>query len=116
MNDSQKSRLSTRFYRYDVNTFRQDPGDIPRFNIASISKTHSECFSYYSSACVWCDYCLQRLARHFIDYPDQVATVYIDSTEMCFVELSFVDPDDGVSEWRYQFLHSGLPTGIAAIA
>jgi len=46
--------------------------------------------------------------------PDHMVTVFIGSTEMCLVELSLVDPEDGVSEWRYQFLHSGLPThGVA---
>jgi hypothetical protein len=57
-----------------------------------------------------CDRCLQRFASHFSDNLDQMVTVFIDSTEMCYVEFSFVDPNDGLSEWRYLFLHSGAPT------
>jgi hypothetical protein len=44
--------------------------------------------------------------------PDLPATVFVDSTQMCYVEVLFVDPDDGVSEWRYRFLHSGHPTSL----
>lgn len=88
------------------------PADVPRLDICGLKKAHFQCFSFYSSLCIQCNYCLRRLARHFVNNPDHVATVFIDSTEMCYVELSFVDPDDGVSEWRYQFLHSGLPTCI----
>jgi hypothetical protein len=59
-----------------------------------------------------CLYCSRRLARYFIDKPDQLVTVFVDSTGMCYVELSFVDPDDGTSEWRYQFCHSGIPIAV----
>ncbi|KAF7773209.1 hypothetical protein Agabi119p4_5376 [Agaricus bisporus var. burnettii] len=91
---SQQKHWSTFYYRYAIMPRSPAPADVPRL-------------------CIQCNYCLRRLARHFVNNPDHVATVFIDSTEMCYVELSFVDPDDGVSEWRYQFLHSGLPTCIA---
>jgi hypothetical protein len=57
-----------------------------------------------------CLYCSLRLALHFIKNPDQLATVFVDSTEMCYIEVSFVDQDDGMSEWRYRFFHSGRPS------
>ncbi|XP_006458953.1 hypothetical protein AGABI2DRAFT_115916 [Agaricus bisporus var. bisporus H97] len=60
----------------------------------------------------YCLYCSRRLACHFINNPDQLATVFIDSTEMSYVELTFVDPDDDISKWRYRFLHSGRPSCI----
>jgi hypothetical protein len=46
--------------------------------------------------------------------PDRLATVFVDATQMSYVEVTFVDPADGVSEWRYRFLHSGRPTSIDA--
>jgi hypothetical protein len=39
--------------------------------------------------------------------PDLAATFFVDGAQMCYVEVTFVDPDDGVSEWRFRFLHSG---------
>jgi hypothetical protein len=45
---------------------------------------------------------------------DVLATVFVDGTQMSYVEVTFVDPDDGVSEWRYRFLHSGPPSSIEA--
>jgi hypothetical protein len=47
-----------------------------------------------------------------LDDLDLLATVFVDRAQMCYVEVSFVDPDDGVSEWRYRFLHSGRPSGL----
>jgi hypothetical protein len=79
--------------------------DIPRFDIKAGNDHHWKRFGGME----YCSYCFQRLARHFINYPDHLATVFVDSTEMCYVELSFVDPEDGLSEWKYQFYHSGAP-------
>jgi hypothetical protein len=44
-----------------------------------------------------------------MSHQDVLATVFVDGTQMSFVEVTFIDPDDGMSEWRYRFLHSGPP-------
>ncbi|KAF7776479.1 hypothetical protein Agabi119p4_4872 [Agaricus bisporus var. burnettii] len=84
--------------------------DIPLFNAVEHKEPHREFFPEFFDRVGRCEYCSRRLAREFIRNPDELATVFVDSTEMCYVEFSFVDPDDGVSEWRYRLLHSGLPT------
>ncbi|KAF7773465.1 hypothetical protein Agabi119p4_5632 [Agaricus bisporus var. burnettii] len=81
--------------------------DIPWFTVETRKHSHLAVFTSPHSECLYCSW---RLACHFVDYPDQLATVFVDSTELCYVQLSFVDPDDGVSEWRYRFFHSGPPS------
>jgi hypothetical protein len=108
VNGLRQRRWSTLFCRKEAEASSPEPTDIPRFNVVTARKSHLLCFSYYSDPeCIRCDYCLRRLARHFMNNPNQLATVFVDSTGMCHVELSFVDPDDGVSKWRYNFFHSG---------
>lgn len=109
----------TTFGRYeeDVDS-NQNPEDallvdIPRFNIVVGNKSHWKCLSETRWNVEDCHFCLRRLFRCFINSPDQLATVFFDSTGLCYVEVAFVDPDDGASQWRYRFLHSGLPTGPA---
>ncbi|XP_006457553.1 hypothetical protein AGABI2DRAFT_123410 [Agaricus bisporus var. bisporus H97] len=107
---SQQKRWSTSFCRKNVKGSGRSPADIPRFSVAAFRRSHLLCLrSYANAAFVRCEYCLEHLARQFINNPNQRATVFVDSTEMCYVELAFVDPDDGVSERKYNFFHSGLP-------
>jgi hypothetical protein len=44
--------------------------------------------------------------------PDLPVTVFVDGTQMSDVEVTFVDPGGGISEWRYRCLHSGCPTNV----
>lgn len=92
----------------EENLKTEDDIDIPRFDIVAGKEYHHEYFSFRDE----CDYCSRRLARHLINNLDRRATIFADSTEMCYVEFSFVDPDDGVSEWRYRLFHSGRPTCV----
>jgi hypothetical protein len=114
-------RWSTSFWRYcRTEEYTEDhPSNdneediaISRINIAVLQESHTEYFEDEAKGA--CNYCTRRFARQFINNPDRLATVFVDSTQMCYVEYSFVDPDDGVSEWRYRFLHSGPPTSIDA--
>ncbi|KAF7773154.1 hypothetical protein Agabi119p4_5321 [Agaricus bisporus var. burnettii] len=82
--------------------------DISRFNIQA---SHQQIAKHNHDPT--CLYCSQRFARLLVDNPDQLATVFVDSTEMSYVDLSFVDPDDGVSKWRYRFSHSGAPSSTS---
>jgi hypothetical protein len=103
-----------RFYQEDAGSEDEDT-DIPGFHVATRQRAHeSWCVSDRANkrAAVACMHCSRRFARQFIDNPDTLAMVFVDSTGMCYVEFSLVDPDDGVSEWRYRFLHSGLQTSV----
>ncbi|KAF7776470.1 hypothetical protein Agabi119p4_4863 [Agaricus bisporus var. burnettii] len=107
----QRQGWTTRFERFisnDVNT-EDDVAeiDIPRFNSLGGDLSHYKILAGYGHE--ECDYCLRRLARHFTNNPDQPVSIFVDSTDLGYVELSFVDPDDSVSEWRYGFFHSGAP-------
>lgn len=59
-----------------------------------------------------CHHCSQRLSSHLVDRPDQLVTMFVDSTDMCYVELSIEEPADGGLNWRYRFCHSGPPKFI----
>ncbi|KAF7761575.1 hypothetical protein Agabi119p4_9567 [Agaricus bisporus var. burnettii] len=52
-----------------------------------------------------CDPCCQRLEQQLESWkmrsPDYPVTVLFTSTETCFIEFQFIDPDDQVSEWTY---------------
>jgi hypothetical protein len=53
-----------------------------------------------------CGYCFERFTRHFKKRsPGQLVTVLDVTPGWRWVELQFVDEDDGVSEWTYQFAH-----------
>jgi hypothetical protein len=102
-----------RYYQVGSGTEHDEYADIPRFHAAVRQQTHeSWCASDRSSkhATVACIHCSRRFARQFMDNLDVSCMVFVDSTGMCYVEVSFVDPGDGVSQWRYRFLHSGFPT------
>ncbi|EKM77967.1 hypothetical protein AGABI1DRAFT_129752 [Agaricus bisporus var. burnettii JB137-S8] len=95
--------------------FPSGPGDDMTPINDSRSPTKADKHSDWESSGVgefYCLYCSRRLACHIIDNPDQLATVFVDSTEMSYVELTFVGPDDDISKWRYRFLHSGRPSCI----
>jgi hypothetical protein len=91
-------------------TRESDTSEIPWFNSHAGNEFH---WSFLGEECLWtpkqCNHCLRRLARCFVDEPDRLVTVFVDSTELCYAELLFVDPEDGVSHWRYRFFHSGCP-------
>lgn len=84
--------------------------DFPRFNIVARKESHRKVM--FDSVYKPCDYCSRRFFHQFINSLDQLATVFVDSTDMCYVEFAFVDPVDGASEWRYRFFHSGAPACI----
>ncbi|XP_006463211.1 hypothetical protein AGABI2DRAFT_120034 [Agaricus bisporus var. bisporus H97] len=54
-----------------------------------------------------CNFCCQRIKRQWISLktlsPGHIVPVLFTSTGLCCVELRFVDPDDGISEWTYWF-------------
>jgi hypothetical protein len=56
-----------------------------------------------------CDICLRRLKYQLESWkarlPDYPATVLFTSGGIGVVEFQFVDPEDGISEWRYLFSH-----------
>jgi hypothetical protein len=47
-----------------------------------------------------------------MDSPDDLATIFVDATGLCIVEILIVDPDDGALLWTYRFFHSGPPKCI----
>ncbi|KAF7768059.1 hypothetical protein Agabi119p4_7302 [Agaricus bisporus var. burnettii] len=99
----------TSFWRYKTNPGAEvTHADIPRFNIEAGQESHWK--SARKKGYRECPTCLRRFAHQFHHLRDQLTTVFIDSTEMSYVEFSFVDADDGVSEWRYRFFHSGRPS------
>ncbi|KAF7773463.1 hypothetical protein Agabi119p4_5630 [Agaricus bisporus var. burnettii] len=84
--------------------------DNPKFNRKVGKDSHWEVEGFEEG--LECLYCSRRFARHFIDNSHELVTVFVDSTGLCYVELLFVDLDDGVSEWRYRFFHSGRPSYV----
>jgi hypothetical protein len=56
-----------------------------------------------------CDFCQQRFENQLESWkarlPDYQATVLFTSGGIGVVEFQFVDPEDGISEWRYMFSH-----------
>lgn len=85
--------------------------DPPRFNTRAGKDYHWQAFATSFPSYERCLYCSRRIAHHFIDNPDQLATVFVDSTGMCYVELEFDHPGDGgMSKWKYWFFHSGPPS------
>jgi hypothetical protein len=112
---------STQFYRPPAVTSTEELGNdvvdtgIPQSNSAAGIDYHWKCFgtvSYIDGHS--CNDCSHRLTCYLLNNPDQLATIFVDSTQMSYVEISFLDPDDGVSQWRYRFFHSGPPKCIEA--
>jgi hypothetical protein len=56
-----------------------------------------------------CNFCCQRLERQLNSwkarFPEHPVSVLITSARVGFVELQFVDTEDGMSEWTYWFVH-----------
>lgn len=56
-----------------------------------------------------CRSCYLRLEGQLNDWqicsPDHPSTILFTSTNKSFVELQFVDPDDGESEWKYWLMY-----------
>lgn len=56
-----------------------------------------------------CRFCCPRLECQLEDWktrsPDEPVTVLFTASGTCFVDFQFVDPKDGVTEWRYMFMY-----------
>ncbi|KAF7773462.1 hypothetical protein Agabi119p4_5629 [Agaricus bisporus var. burnettii] len=68
--------------------------DIPRFNTKAGEDFDWEATYPIDTEMFKCLYCSRRLARQFSNNADQLVTIFVDSTEMCYVEFELVDPDD----------------------
>lgn len=93
------------YYKYDVANV-----EFPRPEPVVHKPAHLNIPRIPRTASGKCDFCWRRLSLHLMNSPNDPATIFIDSTELCYVEFSFTDPSDGVLEWRYRLFHSGSPT------
>jgi hypothetical protein len=101
-----------RYYQTDSGAEDDEDAGIPRFHVSTLQPSHEKWYEFNRPRTypVICMHCTRRFARHFMSHQDVLATVFVDGTQMSYVELTFIDPDDGVSEWRYRFFHSGRPS------
>jgi hypothetical protein len=120
-NFARRQGWSTRFQRcYRTNSATENDSDtedgndtnISHFPVATLQQGHRQWANDHTKSNAVCVCCSPRLERFFMDNSDLLATVFVDRAQMCYVEVSFIDPDDGVSEWRYRLLHSGRPSSL----